>query len=132
MVRAQKTQLLLQKIVHVLRFVYQPYGKFRRQRDPVPVPLDGAADELLALALVIGPGGVEIIDAAVEGGAHQPLGCGLVDSSPGGYGQAHTPEAQDRELLSDGRNRPVKHRNTPIERFNSAYYIRIETWGKYQ
>ena len=43
-------------------------GELGGQHPPVPVRADGAADDFLALAAIVGVGGVDEIDALVAGG----------------------------------------------------------------
>ena len=76
----QPRQLLVQETVEIGGFFDQPARQFGRQLDPLAVAIpQRAAEEWLAGAAMVRPGGIHVVDAAIDGVADHARRFRLVD-----------------------------------------------------
>ena len=99
MVRAQALQFLPEELLHGVPAADQVMGELGGDVHLIPEAtlLQDLAQGRLAAGVDIG--GVEIVDAALDGGQDLPFRLGHVDLAQLA-GEAHTAEAQDGELIS--------------------------------
>ena len=109
MVGPQFGQLSGQEAIHGLAGLDHPRGKLGGQLDPGPVAVaEGLAEHDFALACVVGPGRVHVVDALIDGRANLGDGPGFLDLSVL-HGQAHAAKAQNRQLIAISRHSSVEH-----------------------
>jgi hypothetical protein len=102
-------ELRVEKAVHVRVVLDEPGRQLGGEFHPLAVSVrQGAPDERLAFAAMIGPGRVDVIDAAVDGVADLAGRSFFVDP-PILLRQAHATESEDGQLVSGLRRLPVKH-----------------------
>jgi len=95
----QPPQLLIEIAVHVPARLYQPAWQLGGQVHLFPVAaLEGPTQERLALTVVIGIGGVNIVHAAVNSIPEHPGGMPLIDTAVLADGKAHASKSQYREI----------------------------------
>ncbi len=95
--------------IHVRSALDHPGGEFGGDFDPVAVTVaQGLAQEDFAFARMVGPGGVEVVDAVFDGVADLADGPRFVYLSLE-HRQAHAPESQDGEFIPVFRHFSVQH-----------------------
>src|SRR4030042_71675 len=113
-VHLQPFQLLVQVGVEVLSGLDEPYGRFRRQPDLLPVPVrEYPPEDDLALAVVVRVGRVDVVDPLVNRVADHP-GRFVLDDVPAhglpiGRGEAHGTEAEGGYLPVEFPELPELH-----------------------
>lgn len=116
----QTLELLVQKTIKIRWFLYQPAGGFGGQKNFVPIAvLERTAYQRFAGAAfahsltVVGIGGVDVIDALIDGLADQADGLSFVDLAvcAGHKGQTHAAKAQDGYHLFCFAETSILHKN---------------------
>ena len=80
-VRLQPLQLDAEDAVEVGRLLDVPHGHLGGQLDPLPVAaLERLAEPRLAVVLVVHPGGVDVVHAALDGAVEHLRGQRVVDA----------------------------------------------------
>ena len=127
MVGAELFQLGVQEGVHVLPALDQPCGQFGGDLDLFAVAiLQGSAEQWFALAVMIRPGGVHVVNASVDGCAD--LGdCPFLVDFAVHHGQAHAPESQGGKFVAVFGHCSVKQSGSPrCAGFAAGFPGRIE------
>ena len=112
-VRLEAPDLLVQEAFPVALGLDKERGALGGELDaPAVAILEGATDERLALAAVVGIGRVHVVDASLDGLVKEPGGPGLVDAGRVTVhdGQAHAAKPEDgyRQVGDLGKS-PVLH-----------------------
>ena len=111
----QPLELRVEKAVHVGATLDQPGWQLGGESHPLAVSVrQGAPDKGLAFAGVIGPGGVDVIHAAVNR-VPDLAGRPLFVDAPILLRQAHATESEDGELVSGLRRLSVEHEFSLVE-----------------